>query len=607
MPDEEVAKTDNDKLNKFDEWYKSAETAESKWRKVAEEDKAFYWSKQWEQQDLDKLNKQGRPALTYNEIKPVVNLVSGIERQNRYDLKAFSRTGASDMTSQIITILLKDIEDQSNASFEYSRQFVDGLITAKGYVEANVDYEHDYINGNITLERLDPFNVKIDPSSVKYDLSDAEFAFVDTWHTKSKLKLTYPNKAKEIGVMKLSNSDMQYNGTLVDLKGDYRQEQGTPADTKNDSKYKIKVKNCWYRTWEKQSFLFNETTGDMIQAEAEGEALEQWVMIQGIDRTDPMTGEVIPGTKYRIIPDIVKPILHYARYVGNVILQDIENPLGKLDRIPLVPFYAYFDGEECQGIITDLKDPQREINKRNSQFLHIINTCANGGVTAEEGSIDVEFWKANMGTPGFIGIYKKNTKEPTKNEPSGVPQAHLIAGQSGEDKIKKISGVNADLMGQPGRQEPGIVLQLRQKQGMIAIEQIFDNFRYTRKLIGQLLLEMIQKSRTYSDDEILALIGREKMEIDPNEIQKIINDVSIGRHDVTIDMTTNNTTNRIANFTYLVELFKAGVQLPASLLLEAVPDLPNRDEVLAKVEKAQQEQQQPGGGVPTQPPTPPVV
>ncbi len=590
MP-EEVIKTDLEKLNQLNEWFKSAESSDSSWRTIAEEDKKFYWSQQWQADDLAALKKQGRPALTYNEIKPVVNLLSGIQRQNRYDLKAFSRTGGSDLTAQIVSLLIKDIEDQSNAEFEYSRQFVDGLITAKGFIEANVDYEHDYINGNITIERLDPFNVKIDPSSVKYDISDAEFVFVETWHTKAKLKLIYPEKKDELTVMSVDKNDIEFGKSVINTREDYIQLQGTPTDTKNDSKYKIRVKNCWYLTYEKQTFLYNIDTGDLTRAEAEGEALEQWVWLQKQPRLDEMTGEQIPGVNYRIVPNITRPILHYARFVGNVILQDLEKPLGELDRIPIVPFYCYFSDEEKQGIITDLKDPQREINKRGSQFLHIIGTVANSGWKYEKGSIDVPYWKAHSAETGFMGEYEKNYPAPEKIEPSGVPQAQLIAGQANEDKIRKISGVNADLLNQSNTQEPGIVIQLRQRQGMIAIESIMDNFKFSRKLIGQLLLEMIQKSRTYSDEEILNIIGREKMQINPEEIEKILKDVNIGRYDVTIDMTTNNATNRLANFSYLMDLVKAGVPIPPSALLEAVPDLPNKDEIIAQIEQAQNQQQ----------------
>jgi len=598
--------TDNEKLSKFNDWYSASETAESKWRTVAEEDKNFYWSKQWDEKVKQEIENQGRPALTYNEIKPIINLLSGIQRQNRYDIKAYSRVGGSDTTAQIISMLIKDIEDQCNAEFEYSRQFLDTSITAKGYIQADVDYSKDVIYGNITIERLNPFNVKIDPSSVKYDLSDAEFVFVETWHTKEKLKLVYPNKKEDISLMKLSGCDVQFSGSVKDLPGDYNQLEGMPLDSKYDGKYKIKVKNCWYLTYENQTWLFNEDTGDVIRAEIEGDELEQWVKLQAMPKIDEM-GNQTQGINYRIVPDIVKPVLHCARYVGNVMLEDIEKPLGELDRIPIVPLYAYYTDDECQSVVTDLKDPQREINKRNSQFLHIINTCANSGVWAEEGSIDVAKTKAEMSKPGFIGLFKKNTKEPNVITPAGVPQAHLIAGQSGEDKLKKISGVNADLMGQTGNQEPGIVLQLRQKQGMIAIEQLFDNARYTRKLMGQLLLEMIQKSRTYSDEEILNIIGREKMEVSPEQMEKVLSDVNVGRYDIIIDMTTQNTTNRIANFSYLLELFKSGVPLPPSLLLEAVPDLPNREEVLALVEKAQEQQQKHGAGVPTEAPTIPAV
>ena len=49
---------------------------------------AFYAGNQWSAQDLAKLEREGRPALTINLILPIINLLSGIQRQGRQDVSA---------------------------------------------------------------------------------------------------------------------------------------------------------------------------------------------------------------------------------------------------------------------------------------------------------------------------------------------------------------------------------------------------------------------------------------------------------------------------------------------------------------------------------------
>ena len=56
--------------------------ASSDWRKEAREDYAFVQGSQWEENDLNKLKKQGRPAITINRCRPMINLVTGYYAQN---------------------------------------------------------------------------------------------------------------------------------------------------------------------------------------------------------------------------------------------------------------------------------------------------------------------------------------------------------------------------------------------------------------------------------------------------------------------------------------------------------------------------------------------
>ena len=58
-------------------------------------------------------------------------------------------------------------------------------------------------------------------------------------------------------------------------------------------------------------------------------------------------------------------------FFGGVLLEDIESPY-EHGQIPFIPFvvFKFFDEDEPAGIVRDLKDPQREVNKRRSQSLH---------------------------------------------------------------------------------------------------------------------------------------------------------------------------------------------------------------------------------------------
>jgi len=556
---------ETDKIKKMDSWFKDAEEADTDWAARAKEDRDFYWSRQWAEEDKNKLTSQGRPVLTFNEIKPAVNLVSGIQRQNRTDIKVLSRTGDTHV-GQVFSALIKEIEDQSNAEFEYSRQFLDGIIEGKGFLVFGVEYDKDIINGDITIQREKPGRVKVDPSSEKYDISDAEYTIVESWHTKEKLKLQYPDKKEELSLMKVRQGDTAAGKAVRDT-GDYKGESRT-LEGKDLDKNKIRAKTCWHRTFESKEFLYCSETGEIKEnTEKDKRAVYEWKRVQKKN-----------GRTWISVDNIVLPRLHCAIYAGDVMLQDVTDPIGKMTTIPVVPFFAYWDGDNCQGMVADLKDPQREVNKRHSQYLHLLNTSANSPWIMEEGSVPDESVYRNHGaTPGQLLKYNKGldpAKIPHRMQAETPSQGHILAEKLGEDFIKKISNVNADLMGQMSSGgEPGIVVNARQRQGILGLEPLNDNFRYTRKLTGQLLIEMIQKGRTYDADEIITIIGRAGIEMKA-DIDEILNGINSGRHDAVVDMAVSTPTVRLANYYSLVEAVRAGVQIPPEMLLEANPDIP---------------------------------
>ena len=172
--------------------------------------------------------------------------------------------------------------------------------------------------------------------------------------------------------------------------------------------------------------------------------------------------------------------------------------------------------------------------------------------------------------------------------------------------------MNADLMGQGGgRDEPGIVLQLRQRQGSVVIEKLNDNWRRTRKLTGQLLVDFIQKERTYTAEEVQDIVGRDKEQnrgifkkikdfMEKRSIGRVMEDLSFGKYGIKIDMVTSSPTIKMSNYQQLIDAavkYPPGV-IPFDLLIEAHPDLQNKEEILERMRSAQAGQE---GGTPTNP------
>jgi len=73
--------------------------------------------------------------------------------------------------------------------------------------------------------------------------------------------------------------------------------------------------------------------------------------------------------------------------------------------------------------------------------------------------------------------------------------------------MKKISGVNPDLLGQDrGRQEPGVVVRMRQQQGLTILAGLFRNFKRMRKEVFKRKMAVVQKYMP--DSQLTRILGQ---------------------------------------------------------------------------------------------------
>jgi hypothetical protein len=302
-------------------------------------------------------------------------------------------------------------------------------------------------------------------------------------------------------------------------------------------------------------------------------------------------------------------VLCLATTIGNTVLQDIENPIGRINKIPFVPFYAYRIDDNVFGVVDQLIDVQKEVNKRRSQALHIVNTMTNNlWLLPETVGIDEKEFIQKASRVGGAIKYKGNTP-PTNVGPTGAQGVQIAAysAEAAEADIKEISGVNADLMGYSGgKQEPGIVLQLRQQQGAVVIEPILDNFRYSNRILGSLLIDFIQKSGLYSPEEIVKITDQSGQEVEMKVAEILSTQSQLKKYNVAVSFQKSSPTTRMADFWKLMELVGKGVPIPPDVLIEAA-DIPGKEKILQRINEMMQQQAVPGGGnIPGGMPGPPA-
>ena len=134
-PNEELMLAPNDELRRFREWFRASVDKWEDWRDAAAEDFEFVSGKQWRGKDKRVLEDSGRPAITINKIKPLVNVLSGYQRLNRYDINFLPRTNDDMDLCQVRQGITKYVMDRCDYEYQESATFLDGAIGGIGWFE----------------------------------------------------------------------------------------------------------------------------------------------------------------------------------------------------------------------------------------------------------------------------------------------------------------------------------------------------------------------------------------------------------------------------------------------------------------------------------------
>ena len=565
-------------------WLKADEDNRN-WLERARTGYQYFLGNQWDPNDLSTLDAHGRPHLTINRVLPIINLLSGVQRQNRKMVKVFPRSGGTRQVAKTLTELVKHAHDVCNGDWELSLMFVDGLITGKGWLGYDIDYSDDPINGDLVIRKESPFAIFEDREAIEYDLNkSAKFVIKREWVDHDALVLRYPKKEVEIEAGGRHDRDPNQDDVQSQETDDYQDEASFPDKTQH-KKYRKRIRTCYHKRWEKVTFLMNRTTLEVTRVhEANVEMAKSFVQ----------TGDGNWDMRTRI-----SPVLYRTVTLGQTVLQHVADPFDGLVKFPYVRFTPFLLDDNIMGVVDNLVSPQQELNKRRSQALHHLNQSANSGWIGDRDALPDSEWQnlEEFGAKPGVIIKKKPNSTLSRIGPESISQGHLALGEMGADDMENISGVNPNLQGRElSSQESGKLSLIRQRQGMQVNEPIFDNFSYSRQIAAEILLDLIRRpikerngddrrSKLYSDEEIAAVIEDSGEQMDMSQLGSF----AIGRYGIRVTLDTNLPTVRMAGFEAMLEAAQAGLAIPPKFLIKH-SELPEKDEIIQALEAQEQAQ-----------------
>lgn len=592
MDDERINETESvdesrEGIGKFRQMFREAVDAADPWQQVAQEDYDFVAGNQWTEDELDRFERDHRPTITINRIKPLMNILSGYQRLNRYDIDFLPRTSDDLQICEVRKGMTKYILDRCDYDSQESHAFLDAVVGGVGWFEVGYEFDEDKQDGEAYVRREDPFSIYVDPEAHKPDFSDAKHIFRAKWVDKDELKLAYPEHADAI--------EAQFR--VYDVAEQQESRKADPLWYKKSTKNltKIRMVECWYKV-KKPTTIYTLSDGTQIPQQE----MKIDYLLQGLVES----WENVTRTQVRC-----------CVFFDVVLLEDIESPYqhGELPFVPVI-CYHYGAGDLPAGIVRDLKDPQREINKRRIQELHILDNSGDGGGFAEEDAMTEEQWrdfKENSTKPGHFQKVRPGALSMNKimpRQPSNPPAAVIQAEAQATQDLTAISGINEALMGTDiPSQSSGRAIELKQKQAITHIAPMFDHLRKAKKQIAYLLWGKRNRPgvipQYYTEHKVYRIEGangqqfvevnQQVIQQDPlgNAIVSTLNDLSQGEFDIVVSDTQASTTQRQAQMWSLMDAVSK-LNVPGDLVFDIIldlSDLPNKDDIKQRWQQRQEQ------------------
>lgn len=568
-------------ISKVRDWFKQAVDHGSEWRKLAREEYDFVRGKQWSEDDKAALTEKGRPALTINKIRPHLNILSGYQRVNRYEVNFEPRTSDDFESCELRKGVTKYIMDNCDYNDVESAVFMDGIIGGIGWFHVFYDWDYTAMEGEINIDRVSPFDIYTDPEARKPDYSDGKFLCRAKWVDKDELCDIYPEHADDI-LSEFRRYDMdEKEADMV----------GTEPLWYNRDLKKVRLIECWYKEREMQT---------------------RYMMADGTISDVPPPIPTVIASPFQVPVDKVR----LAVIMGDIKLEEMDSPY-QHGFFPFVPFtlYHYGEGDVPCGVVRDVKDPQREINKKRSQILHILNTQGNSGLITETTAMteeQQERYRKYGSKPGAIIEVNDGTLAGGRIreiQPSAPPVGLIQSAQESEADIPKITGINESMLGISSPQQSGRAIELNQRQAVTNIAPFFDNLRKSKRAIVQQLWGYKGHKglipQYYTEEKVFRIVGKtgEEQFVTVNQqvqmqdpqtgqlITTVLNDLSQGNYDVIISDTPYSVSQRQGQFWALVDaVSKLG--LPANIIFDKLielSDIPDKQEIIQRLQAQQQQ------------------
>ena len=480
----------------------TAHSANRGWLDRAIRSQKFKSGIQWTEDEEYILREvQKRDPVVINKIHATIEMIMGVVAQNPVRIYPNPVEKNDQFLCDVCENLVDWVDNnQIQAEYEEEQAVEDTFTTGRGWIGIDIRVNPENPAEVELQEHSIPISeVKVDPSCRKDNLSDAGYIIWEKWIPVEDFKVRYPAfKDKVDDFMSMNPSD----GSLSIEKTSYAYLGMGLLD--DDTEYhstdyydveRNQVLVCHMEYWEYYNRIFFMDPSNA-----------QWVEIESGEEKE--LKDRFPEAKTRKIPDKKVKWLHFIK---DTILYDGDSPI-PYKGFGIVGCFGYRNKAarniDHYGVVSLAQDPQKISNKNWMQAINLISKQGVGVMAETDAFEDSKAAQDTWSDPDAVTFLKPNALRDGKiKEKTSIsfPDANMKMEEIATEAIKQSTGVNPDLLGIKTGNEPGVVVRLRQQQGMTILSRLLKNVTEMKKELYKRKLALIMKYMP--DAQIQKILG----------------------------------------------------------------------------------------------------
>lgn len=508
----------------------------------------------------------GRASYYFNRTRPLCNMVSGRQRDQRKSLIVVPLESGDQETSDQMTKVLLHLFTKNQFDDTFSEAFHQGAcITGMNLIQTYIDFTDDPIFGDIKFKNLTFNQFFIDPYFRNKDLSDCNFVWVRSYLTHSAAASLMPQYYDEI--MALPGNP---TGTSRDGRFNYM-----PQAYGISGQNLIAYDEYYYRDFRTRKILIDRNVGLWREVTAEEMETTDFEFMMDMHPQLIIETQVIPTVRMAIL-------------IQDRVFYDGQNPFS-IDCYPFVPVIGYYNPmmpyfySRIQGICRSLRDPQMLLNRRIILSADLLESQANSGYIFKVGSVIDMKHLFQTGQGRVIPLKDEAQMTDVQQiSPPVIPPSFFQLQETFSKEMNMVSGINEELMGSAMDDKAGILSALRQGAGLVTLRPLFDNADFSLKMIGELVLKMVMSN--YGPIKVQMILEGQP------PTQQFYNK-AFAKYHCQVEAGFSTETQKQMQFAQLLQLTELGVPIPPSQLI-ASATLQKKTELIQQMEQQQQMQQQ---------------